>query len=226
MKHKVFISVTYEMLRGAIMDKSTFIKLLNSASDSFLGNIDELTKIDSQFGDGDHGVTIVKIANTIKNCANQGNTDSIKDLLDDIGRQIMAVGGGSAGPLYGTMIGGLADGLTDEDEIDETLLKKMFNACLENMYAITKARKGDKTMMDALIPAVEAINNSTGDIEDILKAGALAAQQGAKMSEKFISKFGRARNYKEQTIGVPDAGAVSTALFFVGLYKGISHNNQ
>lgn len=204
-----------------MIDKKTFIKLLNNAADTFLENTDALTKIDSKFGDGDHGITISKIAGAIKNHTQQESDRSIKEILEAIGTQIMNIGGGSAGPLYGTMIGGLSDGLNDEDEIDEILLKQMFSACLENMYAITKARIGDKTMMDALIPAVEAMNKENGDVRAVLKAGSEASQKGAKASEDFISKFGRARSYKEQTLGVSDAGATSTALFFQGLYEGL-----
>ncbi len=204
-----------------MIDKKTFIKLLNNAADTFLENTDALTKIDSKFGDGDHGITISKIAGAIKNHTQQESDRSIKEILEAIGTQIMNIGGGSAGPLYGTMIGGLSDGLNDEDEIDEILLKQMFSACLENMYAITKARIGDKTMMDALIPAVEAMNKENGDVRAVLKAGSDASQKGAKASEDFISKFGRARSYKEQTLGVSDAGATSTALFFQGLYEGL-----
>lgn len=204
-----------------MIDKKTFIKLLNNAADTFLENTDALTKIDSKFGDGDHGITISKIAGAIKNHTQQESDRSIKEILEAIGTQIMNIGGGSAGPLYGTMIGGLSDGLNDEDEIDEILLKQMFSACLENMYAITKARIGDKTMMDALIPAVEAMNKANGDVRAVLKAGSDASQKGAKASEDFISKFGRARSYKEQTLGVSDAGATSTALFFQGLYEGL-----
>ncbi len=203
------------------LNKKSFEKILNNAADTILENVDELTRIDSQFGDGDHGVTMGKIANVIKAAILQNKDVSIKALIDDIGTQIMNIGGGSAGPLYGTMIGGLADGLNDETEIDAALLKQMFNACLENMYAISKARTGDKTMMDALIPAVEATNAATGDVKDVLKSAAEAAQKGAKSSEDYIAQFGRARSYKEQTIGVADAGAVSTSLFFKGLYEGL-----
>lgn len=89
------------------------------------------------------------------------------------------------------------------------------------MEDITTARTGDKTMMDALIPAVLAARDVEGGIPDILKAAADAAEQGAKDSEQYVSKYGRARSYKEQTIGTPDAGAVSTSLFFRGLYDGL-----
>ena len=76
-------------------------------------------------------------------------------------------------------------------------------------------------MMDALIPAAEAAKAAQGTPADILNAAADAAEAGAKASEGFASKYGRARSYKEQTIGTPDAGAVSTALFFRGLAQGI-----
>lgn len=76
-------------------------------------------------------------------------------------------------------------------------------------------------MMDALIPAVQAAQQTQEDCKAILESAAQAAQEGAKASEQFVSKFGRARSYKEQTIGTPDAGAVSTALFFRGLAQGI-----
>ena len=76
-------------------------------------------------------------------------------------------------------------------------------------------------MMDALLPAVEAAQAAEGSPSDILLAAAAAAEAGAVASEQFVSKFGRARSYKEQTIGTPDAGAVSTSLFIRGLAQGL-----
>ena len=89
------------------------------------------------------------------------------------------------------------------------------------MEDITNAKVGDKTMMDALIPAVAAAEAAEGDCLAILEAAKEAAARGAKESEQYVSKFGRARSYKEQTIGTPDAGAVSTSLFFAGLCDGL-----
>ena len=152
----------------------------------------------------------------------QWGEDSIKDFLDSLGMAVMEVKGGSAGPLYGTMIGGLGVNLDDDaGQVDEAGLKAMFAGCLSEMEDITTAKVGDKTMMDALIPAVQAAQQTQEDCKAILESAAQAAQEGAKASEQFVSKFGRARSYKEQTIGTPDAGAVSTALFFRGLAQGI-----
>ena len=134
----------------------------------------------------------------------------------------MEVKGGSAGPLYGTMIGGLGVNLDDDaGQVDEAGLKTMFAGCLSEMEDITTAKVGDKTMMDALIPAVAAAEAADGDCLAILEAAKEAAARGAKESEQYVSKFGRARSYKEQTIGTPDAGAVSTSLFFAGLCDGL-----
>ena len=185
-------------------------------------NTQYLSDIDSRFGDGDHGITMGKIAKLIQERVPQWGEDSIKDFLDSLGMAIMEVKGGSAGPLYGTMIGGLGVNLDDDaGQVDEAGLKTMFAGCLSEMEDITTAKVGDKTMMDALIPAVQAAQQTQGVCKAILEAAAQAAQEGAKASEQFVSKFGRARSYKEQTIGTPDAGAVSTALFFRGLAQGI-----
>lgn len=176
-----------------------------------------LSEIDSRFGDGDHGVTIRKIALLMESRVESWTDESIGSFIQNLGTGIMAINGGSAGPLYGTMIGGLAEPLGDAEEIDAPLLKKMLQSSLDEMRDITKADVGDKTMMDALIPAVKAAMNAEDEVEAVLGAAAEAALEGAKASEQHISKFGRARSYKEQTIGVPDAGAVSTSQFFVGL---------
>lgn len=179
-----------------------------------------LSEIDSKFGDGDHGVTINKIANLIDEKVSQWENESISEFIEDLGDSIMAVNGGSAGPLYGTMIGGMAVPLNDETEIDCNMLKEMLKSMVSEMEDITTAKVGDKTMMDALIPAVEKAQSGR-DVKEVMELAALGASEGAKASENFVSKFGRARSYKEQTIGTPDAGAVSTSVLFEGLSKGI-----
>ena len=204
------------------IDRTGVAAMLTSAANLLAENADRLSEIDSRFGDGDHGITMGKIAKLLLERVPQWGDESIKDFLDDLGTAIMEVKGGSAGPLYGTMIGGLGVELgPDENELDADGVKRMFAGCLSEMEDITTAKVGDKTMMDALIPAVEAVQAAQGEPADLLKAAAEAAEAGAKASEGFVSKFGRARSYKEQTIGTPDAGAVSTSLFIRGLAQGL-----
>lgn len=201
--------------------RDIFRRMLLTAAADIKEQCPRLGEIDSRFGDGDHGVTMGKIAALIE-MKTQGWTDdaSIHELLEELGDGIMAVGGGSAGPLYGTLIGGLALPLGGETELDGALLKKMLVSCRDEMFDISTARVGDKTMMDALIPAVDAAVAAEDDPQRILEAAAAAGEAGAKASEQFVSKFGRAKSYKEQTIGTPDAGAVSTSVLLRGLAKG------
>ncbi|WP_130863958.1 DAK2 domain-containing protein [Bacilliculturomica massiliensis] len=201
------------------MTGSEFKERLLSAAERMEEAKDELTEIDSLFGDGDHGITIGKIAGEIKGSLEEYEEgDDLYALLDDLGAAIMGVNGGSAGPLWGTFIGGLALGIEEETaELGADDVKKMFAAALEEMYDISTARVGDKTMMDTLIPAVEAMQRTEGSESELFAAAAEAAEQGAKASEAFVSKFGRAKSYKEKTIGTPDAGAVSMKYFFLGL---------
>ena len=184
-------------------------------------NKDYLSQIDSRFGDGDHGITIGKIASLMEKSIEGWEDDDMETFIEDLGDNTMEIGGGSAGPLYGTMIGGLSGPLEGNRPSDAKILKEMFTECLSAMEDITTAGIGDKTMMDALIPAVDAAQKADDDIMAILKAAKEAAVRGAKESEQYISRYGRARSYKEQTIGTPDAGAVSTSLFFAGLYDGL-----
>lgn len=205
-----------------LLSKPELVRMLRGVAEIWTEHKDELSEIDSRFGDGDHGVTIGKIAAVIGRDLDGWQDDDAETFLEDLGDDIMAVGGGSAGPLYGTMIGGLAGGIPESGGIGAGDVKKMLAASLEAMEDITTAKVGDKTMMDALIPAVEAAAQVEGDVPDVLKAAMEAAAQGAKKSEEFVSKFGRAKSYKEQTIGTPDAGAMSTALFFKGLWNGLT----
>ena len=180
---------------------------------------DELSELDARFGDGDHGVTIKKIAAVIEEEAAGWGDTSPKTFLTELGNSVMAVSGGAAAPLWGTFIGGLALPLGDEAEIDPSLLKRMFSSSLEEMRGITNAKIGDKTLMDALIPAVESAGGEDS-IERILAEASSAAREGAKATENFVARFGRAKNYKERSLGTPDPGAVSLSLFFEGLAAG------
>ena len=156
-----------------ILDREALGAMLLQAAKLLEENTQYLSDIDSRFGDGDHGITMGKIANLIQERVPQWGEDPIKDFLDSLGMAVMEVKGGSAGPLYGTMIGGLGVNLDDDaGQVDEAGLKAMFAGCLSEMEDITTAKVGDKTMMDALIPAVQAAQQTQGDCKAILEAAA------------------------------------------------------
>jgi len=203
------------------LTKVTFCNALLCAAQQLLDEADLFSELDARFGDGDHGVAIKKIARVLQANVPGWEGQSLKHLLDELGTALMGIGGGAAGPLWGTWIGGLALPLQESTgEIDAPLLKAMLASALEEMEAITPARVGDKTMMDPFIPAVQAAQAAGDSPAEILAAAAAAAAQGAKDTEKYVARFGRAKNYKEQTLGTPDAGAVSLKVFFEAFASG------
>lgn len=201
--------------------KAVFTNMLRQAAEMMIGEEERLSEIDSRFGDGDHGVAIKKIAGTTLKALEGWEEQGTKGFLDDLGTALMGVGGGAAGPLWGTMISGLGLPLSAEaQEMDAVMLKACLQSALEEMQSISAAKVGDKTMMDVLIPAVAAAQQAPDETLAVLEAAAAAAEQGAKDTEKYPAKYGRAKNYKDQTIGTPDAGAISLMVFFKGLAIG------
>lgn len=178
----------------------------------------ELTEIDSHFGDADHGVTMTKIAGAIAEGVEEAE-GGIQAMLDEAACNVMMINGGSAVPLWNTWLDALQENAAEGDEMEEAAVKAMFQSAYEELADLSKAKVGDKTMMDALIPATEALVACEGDLEAMFNAAAEAAIAGAEASKNFVSKFGRAKSYGEQTLGTPDAGATSMKYFFVGLAK-------
>lgn len=178
----------------------------------------ELTEIDSHFGDADHGLTMVKIANAIEGAVAEAD-GGIQEMLDDAAMAVMVLNGGSAVPLWNTWLDALQEAAPEGDTADAAQLKAMFANALEDLSDMSGAKVGDKTMMDAFIPACEAIAACEGDEAALFDAAAQAAEAGAENTKNFASKFGRAKSYGDKTIGTPDAGAVSMARFFKGLVQ-------
>ena len=199
------------------MTKTEFAARLQQACASVTAAEQELTEIDSKFGDADHGLTMTKIAGAISGAVAE-SYGGIQSMLDDAAMAVMVLNGGSAVPLWNTWLDGMQENAPDGDEIDTAGLQAIFARALEALNEMSGAQVGDKTMMDALIPASEAIAAYTGnDEQELFAAAAEAATRGAEASKQFVSKFGRAKSYGTQTIGTPDAGATSMAYFFRGL---------
>lgn len=199
------------------MTNAEFAARLKHACGAVAAAEAELTEIDSKFGDADHGLTMSKIARAIS-AAVDGADGGIQSMLDDAAMAVMSLNGGSAVPLWNTWLDGLQEEAPVGEEIDVAGIQAIFAHALTALDDISGAKVGDKTMMDALIPASAAIAAYTGNSADeLFAAAAKAAAEGAENSKNFVSKFGRAKSYGTQTIGTPDAGAVSMAYFFQGL---------
>lgn len=199
------------------MTRDELAARLQSACARVIAAEQELTEIDSRFGDADHGLTMTKIAKAISSAA-EGAEGGIQSLLDDAAMAVMTLNGGSAVPLWNTWLDGLQEEAPAGDEIDTAGLKAIFARALEELDGMSGAAVGDKTMMDALIPASQAIAAYGGsDPAELFTVAAKAAEEGAENSKNFVSKFGRAKSYGEKTLGTPDAGAMSMSYFFQGL---------
>ncbi len=199
------------------MTKDAFAARLKHACASVAAAEPELTEIDSRFGDADHGLTMAKIAGAISAVAERPE-NGIQAMLDGAATAVMTLNGGSAVPLWNTWLDGMQEAAPEGDEIDVAGLQAVFAQALEELSDMSGAKVGDKTMMDALIPASRAVAAYGGDDEnELFAAAAKAAMEGAEATRGFASKFGRAKSYGEKTLGTPDAGAMSMAYFFQGL---------
>jgi dihydroxyacetone kinase-like protein len=170
---------------------------------------DEFSKLDAATGDGDHGTAIVSALTAVNRVAQAGS--DLKKTLNDMGFAAMCESCGSTSTLIGALFMGMSDGV-NAPELDAAATAEMFAAGLANVRKQTKAAVGDKTMMDALIPAVQAMQATTADgIPAMLDAAAKAAAEGAVSTIGMVARFGRARNLGDRVIGHADAGATSMA---------------
>lgn len=196
-----------------------FKKMLSAAYDAVCAREEEFSKLDAVIGDGDHGTAIVQAMKSVNESA--ANATEYKQMFNDIGFNIMLTTSGSTSTLLGGLFLGMADHAEGESLTIEQV-KTLFKGGLEGVQKQTKAVPGDKTMMDALQPAVEAIVASEATtIEDMMTEGAEAALKGAAATVEMKANFGRARNYGEKSVGYADSGATSWSCMFDSFAKAL-----
>lgn len=196
-----------------------FKTMLTTALANIKAREDEFSKLDAVIGDGDHGQAIVTAMSAIVATAEKGT--EFKTMLNDIGFDVMLQVSGSTSTLLGAFFLGMSDHVSGT-QLDAAAVKAMFAGGLANVQKQTKAQKGDKTIMDALVPAVEAIQNCpSDDIKELINAGAEAALAGAQSTIELKANFGRARNYGERSIGYMDSGAASWSCMFASFAEAI-----
>jgi phosphoenolpyruvate---glycerone phosphotransferase subunit DhaL len=195
------------------------VAMFGAAVEKIRANIKELSALDSAIGDGDHGTTMARAMNAVEKAVEESDGTDLKALLYSIGWGVMCIDGGSTGPLMGSLFMGMSDGVADKTELDCSGLSAMFEAGLAGVQKQSKAKVGDKTMMDALEPAVAAARAASDAGKSVLQAladSAEAADKGALATKEFIARFGRAKNLGDRTLGCQDPGATSIALMFSG----------
>ena len=198
--------------------------MLRGAADKIKSNREALCKLDSNGGDGDHGVSMHRAMKNLEEAIDGCSSRALDELLAAVGRAILAVDGGATGPLFGSLFRGMAQPVKGHDSLDSLGLAAMFEAGLAGVQKRTKAQVGDKTMIDALAPAVEAVRREAergSDVAACLSAAADAAEAGACSTKELQARFGRAKNVGEKSVGYPDPGATSVSLMFKGFQEGV-----
>ncbi|BDD07426.1 dihydroxyacetone kinase subunit DhaL [Aureibacter tunicatorum] len=186
-----------------------FKKMLDRAFENIKAREVEFSELDAICGDGDHGTAIVAAFNALHKEAEDGK--EFKTLLSDMAFRAMTEASGSTSTLIGSFFMGMSD-QAEGDALSPKQVVGMFEAGLKGVQEQTSAKVGDKTMMDALVPAVEAMKMADAStIESVFKAAAEAAENGAEQTANLKANFGRARNLGERSIGHKDPGATSWA---------------
>jgi dihydroxyacetone kinase-like protein len=180
---------------------------------------DELTKLDQAIGDGDHGANMSR---GMTAAAGKLGGETPGDVLMGVGRTLISTVGGASGPLYGTALRETAKALGDDQEVDDATFAAALRAGLAGIVRLGKAEEGDKTMVDAWVPALAALDAAVGSGSSLADAAAEAAKAAAAGTEATVpmqARKGRASYLGPRSVGHPDPGATSTTMLFAALAK-------
>jgi len=189
-------------------------EMLLACSDKIIKNVPYLTRLDSAIGDGDHGIGMMNGMNAAKAClkANENETN-IYALYTKMSFAMEQAMGGASGMIFSTLFAGDSAMCAPAAQIKPVQMANQMAAGLRAIQELGHAQLGDKTMVDALQPAVEAMkDHCDASFEEMLTAAEMAAAQGTENTKKYVARFGRAKSLGERAIGHQDAGATSTWL--------------
>lgn len=203
------------------IDVETCKEMIIAACDAIIMNKPYLTEVDSKIGDGDHGIGMAGGMEKAKDALNTKNDfATINDVFKTTGMQMLESMGGASGVIFGSMFLGGVKGMNPITELDAKTFTTMMRASVEAIKARGKAAVGDKTMVDALEPAVIAMEKSEKeDLVDCLAEAAKAAKEGVEATKNMVAKFGRAKSLMERAIGFQDAGATSVQIIFETMHS-------
>ena len=173
----------------------------------------ELVRLDTAIGDGDHGTNMDRGMRKAIEKLDAAETADPGAVLKTVAMALVSSVGGAAGPLYGTLFLQLGAAMAGQDEVDLAGWAAAWRKGLEGVQARGKAELGDKTMVDALTPAVEALEQAS-DFDDGLRAAAQAAEDGMKATIPMLARKGRASYLGERSKDHQDPGATSTYYLF------------
>ncbi|MFD0422409.1 dihydroxyacetone kinase subunit DhaL [Streptomyces parvus] len=193
-----------------MLDTDFFRRWMTAAAASVEREANHLTELDSAIGDADHGSNLQRGFAAVTEVLEKDSPATPGAVLTLAGRQLISTVGGASGPLYGTLLRRTGKALGDDGEVTRTQFAQAFAAGVAAVGQLGGAQAGDKTMLDALLPAAEALATSFDGAAEAARAGAVA-------TVPMQARKGRASYLGERSIGHQDPGATSAALLVEAL---------
>jgi phosphoenolpyruvate---glycerone phosphotransferase subunit DhaL len=214
------------VITESIVRSNTITVWLAEAEQQIKAQSDYLTQLDAAIGDGDHGTNMRRGFDAVgKALAGQGDATSPGRLLIVAGKTLVATVGGASGPLWGSALRRAGRALGDAEDFDGHQLALALDAAIEGVVELGAAAPGDKTMVDALMPAAQALHDaldSGRSLEEAVQAAADAARKGAEATVPMRARKGRASYLGERSIGHQDPGATSATIILAALSRAVS----
>jgi len=206
------------------LNTSQFRDVLLIVAKKIQDNKDYLCKVDAVIGDGDHGISMAKGFKAVEENIKYKDFGKVSDLLTSVGFSLVENIGGAAGPLFGTVFISAAKVAGDKTEVDLELLQKMFEQSVVDVCKRGGSKLGDKTMIDALQPAVEGLKESVRKDLSLVEGLELAyqkAKEGVEATKNMQPRQGKSRYLRDRALGHQDAGATSISLVFEAMLEGV-----
>lgn len=194
------------------MNSARLIEILNKVGDKIIEQKDYLTELDRPIGDNDHGINMAKGFGEVKKKIEPMADKDVSTLLKTAGMALVSTVGGSSGPLYGTLFMKMGMALNGKEELVFDDFLTAFWTGIEGVKQRGRSTTEEKTMLDAMVPAYDAMKaawEADRDVKAALEAGAKAAEAGAEHTKELIATKGRASYVGERGIGHQDPGATS-----------------
>lgn len=207
-----------------MITNTKMIEILKAIAGKIEAEKDYLTELDNEIADGDHGVNMAKGFNAVLGKLDAMADKDIGSLLKTTGMTLVSTVGGSAGPLYGTAFMKAGAALKDKMEIDGSDLVAAIEAAIGGIKMRGKSTTGEKTMLDAICPAYDALKNALAEGDDLKAAmtrAVAAARAGVEYTKTIKATKGRASYIGDRSIGHQDPGATSAMYMFEVILENI-----
>jgi dihydroxyacetone kinase-like protein len=207
------------------MDAATISTWMREVESSVRAERDHLVQLDAAIGDADHGINMTRGFEAVVQALGADIGSPPGRLLIIAGRTLVSTVGGASGPLWGSALRSGGRVLGDQTTFDSAQLAEVLAAALASVKDLGTASLGDKTMVDALEPAVETLKSRISDGESLaqaMDAAAAAAEAGMRATIPLQARKGRASYLGERSVGHQDPGATSTALIMRALQRAIT----